>query len=59
MLGANIVEEDEVCSRFKTTRVLSLSRKAVILGDSNLCVCWDSAPDCKVVYGYLNGKAFY
>jgi hypothetical protein len=54
-----MVEEDEVFSRFKTTRVLSLSRKAVILGDSNLCVCWDSLPDCRVVYGYLNGKAFY
>ena len=54
-----MVEEEEVCSRFKTTRVLSLSRKAVILGDSNLCVCGDSLPVCKVVYGYLNGKAFY
>jgi hypothetical protein len=54
-----MVEEEEVFSRFKTTRVLSLSRKAVILGDSNLCVCWDSLPDCRVVYGYLNGKAFY
>ena len=54
-----MVEEEEVCSRLKTTRVLSLSRKAVIRGDSNLCVCWDSCPDCKVVYGYLKGKAFY
>jgi hypothetical protein len=59
MLGAKMVEEEEVYSRFKTTRVLSLSRKAVILGDSNLCVCWDSLTDCRVVYGCLKGKAFY